>query len=48
MIEILQDNLGGVCIAIGIILIAPGIYKIAKAVYGIYKKARASARPPFE
>lgn len=38
IIGVLQDNFGGVCIAIGIIIIAPGIYKIAKAVYDIYKK----------
>ena len=38
MIEIIQDNLGGVCIAIGIIVLAPGVYKLAKAVYDVYKK----------
>ncbi|MEE3428262.1 MAG: hypothetical protein VZQ55_04780 [Ruminococcus sp.] len=37
MIEFIQDNLGGVCITIGIILLAPGIIKLAHAVYNIYK-----------
>lgn len=39
IIEVLQDNLGGVCIAIGIIILAPAVYKLVKAVIDVYKKS---------
>ena len=37
IIGVLQDNIGGVCIAIGIIILAPGVYKLCKAVIDVYK-----------
>ena len=40
IIEVIQDNLGGVCIAVGIIILAPGIYKLCKAIIDVYKKSK--------
>ncbi len=37
MFEFLQENIGGVCIAIGIIVLAPGAVKLIRAIYNIYK-----------